>query len=83
MTDIADLTKDCPREDCRVVYHGSSTTLMGWSQIYDKKGNPVGNDPNTTTSSFTCSACGKRWRIESQPGKADTVEVFKREVSSG
>lgn len=69
MNQIASLTKDCEREDCRVAYHGSSMTLLGWTQSYDKQGRPVARDPNTTTSAYSCGVCGKRWTIKSRAGE--------------
>ncbi len=43
------------------VYVGcSSTTLVGWIPYYDEDGKFVSNDPNTTTTSYSCSL-GHRW----------------------
>jgi len=73
---IATLTKDCPREDCRLQYRGSSTTLLGWLPTYDKKGNQIGRDPNTTTSSYNCLTCGVSWRVKSREDNEDVIERF-------
>jgi hypothetical protein len=65
---IKELTKDCSRGDCVVDYQGSSQTLMGWVQSYDKNGNPINSDPNITTSHYNCSKCGAAWKVESRQG---------------
>jgi hypothetical protein len=61
---IKELTKDCKREDCALVSYGSMTTLMGWSQTYDKHGNPNARDPNTTTTVYECKTCGTEWTVK-------------------
>lgn len=75
MTDntIPDNWADCPREDCRLSYTQGSSTLIGFTQEYDKRGNPLHEDPNTTTNIVKCSACGGQW-LESCQGKIVTVK---------
>ena len=73
---IQKLTVDCPREDCRVAYESSSSTLIGWLQEYDKRGNPIGRDPNKVTSYYACIACGARWTIERQ----NDCDVIKKSM---
>ena len=63
MNTIARLTEDCERDDCKVVCHGSSMTCIGWTQSYDKRGNPIDRDPNTTETRYECVRCGKVWNI--------------------
>lgn len=70
---IARMTADCEREDCSIVYDGSATTLLGWSQTYDKRGRPKHRDPNMTTGRFHCERCSKRWKVESKDGEADKI----------
>ena len=62
---IPKLTKKCSRNDCRVRMGRQATTLIGWFQEYDKFGNALGRDPNTTTSEYSCATCGKKWSIRS------------------
>lgn len=52
---------DCEREDCRIILRGQSTTLLGWSKVYDKHGNLISKDPNRTTTQYQCTICGKEW----------------------
>ncbi len=73
--DIFTLTKDCKSDACRVSYGGSATTLMGFTQEYDKKGNPLHRDPNITTSNFGCSTCGRQWKVKSRDGEPDQIET--------
>lgn len=73
--DIQLLTKDCEREDCSISHEGSSTTLLGWTQTYDKNGNPKSQNPNTTTSHYRCFKCSKRWQVKTQYGKSEVTVV--------
>lgn len=52
---------DCEREDCRILNLGSSTTLLGWTPVYDKYGNDISVNPNKTTTHYRCSVCGRDW----------------------
>ena len=70
---ITRLTRNCQRQDCQISYGGSSTTLMGFMPTYDKRGKPIGRDPNTTTSDYQCSTCGKRWQVKSRDGEKDEI----------
>lgn len=74
---IANLTKDCSREDCRVSCSGQSTTLMGWTQSYDKKGKPIGRDPNTTTAHYRCSTCGVAWKVQERDGEKPAITTYQ------
>lgn len=65
---ISSLTSGCKRDDCRIEFLGSSQTLLGWSVEYDKYGNMVTHDPNTTTSEYKCRICGKWWKVEEKWG---------------
>lgn len=62
MTDIAIPVafKVCGREDCRIVRGPSSVTLLGWSQEYDKHGNPINKDPTRTVTEWNCRTCGMK-----------------------
>jgi hypothetical protein len=67
---IETLTKDCPREDCRI-YGGNSgvSTCMGWTPVYDKQGKRIDNgDPNSFTTSYSCTTCKKHWSVTTQRG---------------
>lgn len=39
----------CPRDDCRFLNHGGSTTCVYYPPIYDKNGVNINPDRNTTT----------------------------------
>lgn len=47
---------------------GSMSTLMCGQPYYDEKGNYHHNDPNTTTTSYSCSK-GHKWRVASCRGE--------------
>ena len=72
---IKQLTKHCERSDCRIEHRGCSTTLMGWAQTYDKNGDPVGRDPNTTRSHYACHACSAEWVEISGDGESRITRV--------
>jgi hypothetical protein len=69
------VTKDCPQEDCRITFGMMTRTLMAWQPSYDKKGNMMGGDPNTTTQSVSCQTCGKTWQVKSQYDKVTGVAL--------
>lgn len=47
---------------------GSMSTLMYAQPYYDEEGNFHCDDPNTTTTSYSCSK-GHKWRVASCRGK--------------
>lgn len=49
-------------DECSLQSRGSWSTCMGWSPTYDKFGNPTSFNPNTITTEFYCSKCGKTFR---------------------
>ncbi len=62
---------DCNRNDCVLKEVGSSSTLMSWSQTFDRFGNRLdAEDPNTKTTSYYCRTCGKTYTVETQYGKS-------------
>ena len=74
MSIIEQVTRDCPREDCRIEHHGGTMTCMAWSPTYDKRGNQTGHDPNMHTQDVRCKTCGVRWSVVTQYGET-TVKV--------
>lgn len=52
----------CPRKtpkECRFADLGGTTTLMGWTPVYDRAGDRIDHgDPNKTTITFKCLVCG-------------------------
>jgi hypothetical protein len=74
MNIIPKLTKDCEREDCALVDLGSTMTIMGFSQTYDKRGRPIDRDPNTITTNYECKTCGALWTVK-QCGNEVTIST--------
>lgn len=62
-------------KDCRFTYGMSATTAMYFQPVYDKHGNNLNPDMNTTTSDVSCGVCGKRWVSKSQGGKTTFSEI--------
>lgn len=55
------LTYSCNKENCRIVSHGTMTTLANWNEVYDRNGNSLNKNPNNITTNYECNTCGKRW----------------------
>lgn len=74
---ISDLTKDCKRDDCRIVLSmGGASTCLAWVNEYDKTGRLIGRgDPNVTMTSTECLTCGVRWEHRTQYGETTTTRV--------
>jgi hypothetical protein len=68
-------TKDCDKE-CRFQQNGpSSRTLAYYNPIYDKHGNDLNPDGNTTFGGIKCTTCGKEWQYAIQYGKTEWTKV--------
>lgn len=65
---------DC-QLDCRFHDLGSMTTCMYFPPVFDKHGNNVNPDGNTTTSSVRCSVCDKTWTSTTKYGETTFKEV--------
>lgn len=68
----------CQSEDCRFNYGSGMTTDAYYSPVYDKYGNNLNPDGNTTSGYVACSTCDKRWDYSTQYGKT----IFK-EIENG
>ena len=63
-------------KDCRFTTGAGSRTCAYYQPIYDKHGNNINPDMNTTTYSMSCLVCGMEWLVEEQNGKT-TIEELK------
>lgn len=64
--------------ECRFTEIGPITsTALYYTPIYDKYGNNINPDGNTSTGSIMCSTCGKQWTYTSRLGKTIFEEVEK------
>ena len=72
------LTVDCEREDCAISFNGASSTCMGWTDTYDKRGNKLAGNPNVITSHYSCGRCGARWAVT---GDSDKTCISKTQQS--
>ncbi len=61
--------------ECRFKESASFTTAMGWERVYDKHGNLITQDPNSTTGTIHCVACNKHWSYTSQAGVVKYKEI--------
>jgi hypothetical protein len=73
----------CEKSKARYrVYCGvTSTTMMGWTPYYDEDGRYISEDPNITSTSYSCSN-GHSWGSSIQYGKTHESEATTDTVSS-
>lgn len=64
---------DC-KEECRFQFGMSMTTAAYYPPVYDKYGNNMNPDMNTTSGSVDCSVCKKHWTYTTVNGKTTYVE---------
>lgn len=65
--------------DCRFQIGMSSTTLAYFAPIYDKHGNNVNPDRNTTTTQIHCNVCGKSWIGSTRLDSTTYTEIPKEQ----
>lgn len=59
----------CSRDDCRLTPNGPETTTMAYyPSVWDKQGNNLNPDMNTTSKNLRCLTCGKSWTEQWQNG---------------
>lgn len=63
--------------ECRFTLGVSITTAMYYPPVYDKHGNNLNPDMNTTTCDVSCSVCGRSWVSSTVLGKTDYREIKK------
>jgi len=61
--------------ECRFIYGPSFTTALHYERVYDKNGNLISQDPNTTTGTVNCIICSKRWNYTSMAGAVKYKET--------
>lgn len=54
------------------VYKHSMTTALGWVEEY-KDGKLISQNPNTTTSYYTCCECNHNFEVEEQFGEIQSI----------
>lgn len=48
---------------------------MYFPPVYDKHGNNLNPDGNTTSSDVTCSTCNKKWNSSTRFGETTYTEI--------
>ena len=64
----------CQNENCRFHFGLSMTTAAYYPPVYDKHGNNINPDMNTTSGSVDCSTCKKHWTYISRNEKTTYTE---------
>lgn len=70
--------EECEREDCIFVVKTEMTTCMYFQPIYDKNGNNINPDGNTTSGEMVCSTCNKKWFYKKQYGKYSYEQIEQK-----
>ena len=70
---MPDSTHQC-NNDCRIQFGPSSTTCAYYPPVYDKHGNNINPDRNTTHGECWCRTCGKKWLYATQLGETTYTE---------
>ena len=66
---------DC-KKDCRFTECGPAMiTAMYYAPVYDKHGNNLNPDGNTTTQDIKCGVCGKMSTSYTQYGQTQYKEI--------
>lgn len=63
------------KKDCRFSYGMSMTTLLYYHPIFDKHGNNVNPDGNTTSGEVSCSVCERKWSYSTRFNQTDFKEM--------
>lgn len=64
----------CPNK-CRFSYTDVYTTAAYYPPVFDKDGNNINPDLNTTSGKVSCSTCDKLWSYSTQLGKTTFTEI--------
>lgn len=62
---------DCsvPETECRIMHHGTVSTAMAWTPIYDGTGKLIGDgDPNIKVERYSCTTCHRAWIRHTERG---------------
>lgn len=62
-------------KDCRFQYGVSMTTAMYYAPVYDKHGNNLNPDGNSTSAEVTCGVCGRQWMSITRLGETEFTEI--------
>ena len=60
--------------DCRFQFGVSMTTMAYYPPVYDKHGNNVNPDMNSTSGAIDCSVCKKHWTYVTCNGHTQYTE---------
>lgn len=61
--------------DCRFVQGQSMTTMAYYHPAFDKYGNDINPNGNTSTCEISCTVCGKVWLSRTQYGETTYTEL--------
>lgn len=66
---------DCEGE-CRYTYGPSFSTMAYYHPVYDKNGNNVNPDMNTSYGSVSCTTCNRKWSTATCNGHTKYTELL-------
>lgn len=61
-------------KDCRFHIGTAMTTCMYYPPVYDKHGNNLNPDGNSTYGDMSCSVCNRRWSYSTRLGETTFKE---------
>ena len=74
MIDFKQIPCDTP-DDCRFSCGPMSSTLLAWIPQFDRDGNALNDNPNTTSGTVSCSHCNKTWATWQRPDGLEIREL--------
>lgn len=72
---VAGSVEDKKRESNNYASGGQMSTCMYFQPVYDKHGNNINPDRNTTSGEMFCSVCKRKWRYVKRLGEYSYEEV--------
>ena len=67
--------------DCRFVVKTEMTTCMYFQPIYDKNGDNINPDGNTTSGEMVCPVCNRKWFYKKQYGEYSYEEIKPKDLT--
>ena len=68
----------CEQNSCKFFNDGPpTTTTIPWIPTWDKNGQEIQDNPNTTTGGIGCLTCGRLWNFEETNRVAKYTEVIE------
>jgi len=67
---------ECDSDDCRIHVSEGMSTLAYYPPVYDKTGNNINPDMNTSYGKAGCSVCKRSWDWKREQGILTSEEIL-------